>query len=282
MKGTIGATIATASSGPLAHSAGFARDFILGLELVTGKGDFVRSGGRVVKNVAGFDLMRLNCGAWGSLGVITEASVRLYALPKVDRTFALPIPNGLSAAPSFLESLRTAQLDALSMEGVHPSIASRLGLSANYFVLVRLGGNVKLVDAQLATLGKIAQPVETDPDVWTKMTETDLSSSDTVLRLTGLPTGIASLWQTSHALLDASESGFLHSTFSRGAVRLALKGLRAGTPLPISAAAQRVTYETLPAQQWSVASPTVVSDRLSQSVKRAFDPHSLLNPGILG
>src|SRR6266540_1546106 len=72
-EGTIGATIATASSGPLSHGYGLARDFILGIEFVTGRGDVVRAGGRVVKNVAGFDLMRLLCGSWGTLGVITEA-----------------------------------------------------------------------------------------------------------------------------------------------------------------------------------------------------------------
>jgi glycolate oxidase FAD binding subunit len=279
---TIGAAIATASSGPLAHSSGLARDFILGLELVTGKGDVIRSGGRVVKNVAGFDLMRLNCGAWGTLGVITQASLRLYALPKVDRTFALPVTGGFESTAALLHSLRTGPLAALAMEGIHPTVSSTLGLPPSYFVLVRLGGNEKLVDAQLATLGKIGKPVETAADVWTRLTEADPPSHEIVLRLSGLPTNIVSLWQTAHALVDASESAFLHSTFSRGTVRLALKGLRAGVELPRSSASQRVTYETLPADLWRSVSPSVTSDRLSQSVKRAFDPAGILNPGILG
>ena len=282
LNGTIGATIATASSGPLSHSSGTARDFILGLELVTGKGDVIRGGGRVVKNVAGFDLMRLNCGAWGTLGVITQASLRLYALPKVDRTFALTVPGDGAATLRFLESLRTAPLAALAMEGIHPAIAAQLGLPSQYLVLVRLAGNANLVDAQLATLGKIGRVTEVESRLWARFTEMDLSSFDTVIRISGLPTNIGPTWVAAHSLLDASESGFVHSTFSRGSVRVALKGLRSSSSLPRSTQSMRVTYETLPSEVWQEVSPTVTADRLSQSVKRAFDPHGLLNPGILG
>lgn len=282
MRSTIGATIATASSGPLSHSFGFARDLILGLEFVTGKGDVVRSGGRVVKNVAGFDMMRLMCGAWGTLGVLTQATLRLYGLPKVDRTFALPVTDGADSTAAMLQSLREGPLAALAMEGIHSAAASKLGLPAGDFVLVRLGGNEKLVEAQLAALAKIGKPVETAGDVWTRLTEVDLSSYEIALRISGLPTSIVPLWQTANALLEASQAGFLHSTFSRGTVRVALKGLRANTQLPRSTPSQRVTYETLPAEAWRSVSPTVIGDRLSQSVKRAFDPRGILNPGILG
>lgn len=75
--GTIGATIATCSFGPAAAIFGTPRDQVLGLTVVTGLGDVIRPGGRVVKNVAGFDLTRLMIGAWGTLGVITEATLRV-------------------------------------------------------------------------------------------------------------------------------------------------------------------------------------------------------------
>ena len=70
LDGTIGATIATASWGPLASAYGTPRDHLLGCEVVTGIGEVVRAGGRVVKNVAGFDLARLMTGAWGTLGAM--------------------------------------------------------------------------------------------------------------------------------------------------------------------------------------------------------------------
>jgi len=75
--GTIGATIATASAGPLVHSIGAVRDIVLGLETVAGNGIVSRGGGKVVKNVAGYDLVRLHTGAFGTLGIITEVSLRL-------------------------------------------------------------------------------------------------------------------------------------------------------------------------------------------------------------
>jgi glycolate oxidase FAD binding subunit len=74
---TIGATVATGSYGPAAGLYGTVRDQLLGMTVVTGRGEIVRPGGRVVKNVAGFDLTRLMTGAWGSLGVITEVTLRV-------------------------------------------------------------------------------------------------------------------------------------------------------------------------------------------------------------
>lgn len=74
---TIGATVATCSYGPSAALYGTPRDQLLGMTVVTGRGEIVRPGGRVVKNVAGFDLTRLMTGAWGSLGVITEVTLRV-------------------------------------------------------------------------------------------------------------------------------------------------------------------------------------------------------------
>lgn len=70
-QGSLGATLATNSAGPLATAFGHPRDLTLGVAFVTGAGVVARGGGRVVKNVAGFDLTRLMIGAWGTLGVIT-------------------------------------------------------------------------------------------------------------------------------------------------------------------------------------------------------------------
>lgn len=74
---TIGATVATCSYGPAAALFGTPRDQVLGVTVILGTGDIVRAGGRVVKNVAGFDLTRLMIGAWGTLGVITEITLRV-------------------------------------------------------------------------------------------------------------------------------------------------------------------------------------------------------------
>lgn len=76
-QGSIGATVATGSYGPAAALFGTPRDQVLGMTVVTGTGAIIHVGGRVVKNVAGFDLTRLMVGAWGTLGVITEVTLRV-------------------------------------------------------------------------------------------------------------------------------------------------------------------------------------------------------------
>jgi glycolate oxidase FAD binding subunit len=108
-EGTIGATVATCAYGPLAALFGTPRDHVLGLTVVTGTGDIIHVGGRVVKNVAGFDLTRLMIGAWGTLGVITQVTLRVrgqsrgtanlehlrHALPSAygTRAPAMPVPR---------------------------------------------------------------------------------------------------------------------------------------------------------------------------------------------
>ncbi|MHC4993149.1 MAG: FAD-binding oxidoreductase, partial [Planctomycetota bacterium] len=84
--GTLGATIATASSGPLAATFGSPRDLVLGLTAVLADGRVVKAGGRVVKNVAGYDMVKLFTGSFGTLGIIAEAHLRLYAVPQADET----------------------------------------------------------------------------------------------------------------------------------------------------------------------------------------------------
>lgn len=87
---TLGAFVATGLPGPLVAGYGRPRDHLLGLTVVTGDGRVVRPGGRVVKNVAGFDLVRPLAGSWGTLAVVAGVSLRLYPLPERDVTLLFP------------------------------------------------------------------------------------------------------------------------------------------------------------------------------------------------
>ncbi len=86
---TLGGVVARGVEGALAGTYGAVRDLVLGLTLVTGDGRPLRLGGRVVKNVAGFDLVRLVVGSRGALGVLTEVTIRLFPRPAVDRSWTL-------------------------------------------------------------------------------------------------------------------------------------------------------------------------------------------------
>ncbi len=83
---TIGGTVATGLSGPRRPYAGPTRDFILGCKVLDGKGDHLSFGGKVMKNVAGFDVSRLIAGSMGTLGVITEVAFKCLPLPKAQET----------------------------------------------------------------------------------------------------------------------------------------------------------------------------------------------------
>lgn len=83
---TIGALLATNASGPRRFGHGTIRDHLLGLQVALADGRLIRSGGKVVKNVAGFDLLKLFVGSHGSLGVITEATFKLLPLPEAEHT----------------------------------------------------------------------------------------------------------------------------------------------------------------------------------------------------
>ena len=92
VEATIGGTIATGLSGPARPYAGAARDFVLGTRVLNGRGEALRFGGEVMKNVAGYDVSRLMTGAWGTLGVLLDVSLKVLPRPASVRTLAFEMP----------------------------------------------------------------------------------------------------------------------------------------------------------------------------------------------
>lgn len=118
--GTIGGTVATATSGPLRYRYGSVRDLLIGITVVRADGTVTRAGGKVVKNVAGYDLGKLYTGSLGTLGVITEAVFRLHPLPEAARwiTVATPDPQRAAAA---VAAVRSSQNDPVALEVDRPA-----------------------------------------------------------------------------------------------------------------------------------------------------------------
>ena len=286
-EGTVGATIATASWGPLASAYGTARDHLLGCEVVTGVGEIVRAGGRVVKNVAGFDLARLMTGAWGTLGVITEVTVRLRARPEIDRTVAVAIDGtDERACDDAARWLRSTPYRPLAAELCSAAMSSRIGLERRGLLLVRLGGNeafVRSAESDVAALGTTAS---VDTAVWNRLRESEPAGA-AVVRLGTLPAELGALWARATRAV-AERGGATHATITRGVVRCILPAARSseeaeslrGIMKELHAPGSRVA-ERLPHQLWDEV-PSVVGDALSRGVQRTFDPDRVLNPGILG
>lgn len=152
-RATVGAVIATATAGPAATALGRPRDLVLGLECVDGLGRVIQAGGRVVKNVAGFDLTRLMTGAWGTLGVITEVHLRLRSRPAVDETWRVSAAQADSLAQSIGELSR----------GPYAPMALHRESDA---WLVRIGGNEAFVSASRNALFALGACEAADPSVW--------------------------------------------------------------------------------------------------------------------
>ncbi len=279
--GTLGATVATASSGPLSSSVGTPRDQVLGCEFITGSGAVVRAGGRVVKNVAGFDLTRLVTGAWGTLGAITELSVRLRARPAAERTFAVAVDDdGAERAWRWLRDTPTMPMAA---ELLSASLARRLDVGQGNALLLRFGGNVKFVTAASDALPALGRAAEVADAVWAMLRVAEPDDA-AVVRFSTLPSRAAGLWRT---IADDVErrGGFAHATLTRGVVRCVMP---AGDHVSLSTWLERLpgagtrVAERLPAPHWAAWRPPTADAALSAGVRRAFDPARTLNPGILG
>ncbi|HEX8716307.1 MAG TPA: FAD-binding oxidoreductase [Gemmatimonadaceae bacterium] len=285
--GTLGATVATASAGPLAFAFGTPRDNVLGLEIVTGDGRTIRSGGRVVKNVAGFDLTRLFTGSWGTLGVITEVTVRLRALPEVDDTLAISVDEHPDTLGTLLLRLRTAAIAPIALELVNAPLAHLLGLRERMALLIRLGGNADSVRAQRAALGFAGQPATVPASVWNVLRACEPEHA-MVMRISMPPSRMVDCWT---AACDATRvdgdapPALVHGTPERGVVRCIVP---APSPEVVDRAIARcaalpatVIFERLPAAAWARV-PDALRGPLAPRVRQAFDPDGILNPGILG
>jgi glycolate oxidase FAD binding subunit len=118
-RATIGGLLATGAAGPLKSTFGHMRDFCIGVQFVTTDGKVVKGGGRVVKNVAGYDLMKLLAGSYGSLAVITRANFKVFPRPRQTRTFACAF-SSLNEALQFRTRLFQSPLTPMCMEIISP------------------------------------------------------------------------------------------------------------------------------------------------------------------
>ena len=138
---TVGGALASASFGPLKHGFGGVREYCIGVSFVTGDGRLAKAGGRVVKNVAGYDVMKLMIGSHGSLGVITSANFRLFPRPKQTATFLGEFADGKSAL-EFCGLVRRSPLSPICLEIVSPRAHEYIGDSGETWVVaVRPSGS---------------------------------------------------------------------------------------------------------------------------------------------
>ncbi len=149
---TIGALIATDACGPLRLSHGKVRDLLIGITVVLADGTLAHGGGRVVKNVAGYDLMKLFTGSFGTLGIIVEATFKLRPLPEQEMVYVLPAAT-LAAALDLAIDLLNAAIAPQYVAVVNRGAAAHVGLDGPAVVL-GCGGTAEEIGGQHARLAE--------------------------------------------------------------------------------------------------------------------------------
>ena len=144
---SVGGLIAANLSGPYRFSQGTVRDLLIGITAVRADGSLVKSGGRVVKNVAGYDLGKLYCGSLGTLGVIVEATFKLRTLPEATAAAQIACPD-MARLRELLERIMTAPMEPLFIE----LVASGPDAGSGYILVTGFGGAKEDVADQAATL----------------------------------------------------------------------------------------------------------------------------------
>src|SRR5713101_3449269 len=183
---SVGSVVATATTGPLRQGFGPVRDHLLGVTFVTGDGRIVQSGGRVVKNVAGYDLTKLEAGGFGAFGVIVLVHLRLRALPRVDQTLVLE--GSRDDLSQVADDITAAALTPAALELVSPALARR----ERWVLAVRLAGSAALVAGdeaglRAATGGRLT-PLRSEEAhlFWTRAAE-GIAARPVAFRIGGLP-----------------------------------------------------------------------------------------------
>jgi len=156
---TIGACLAANLSGPRRHRYGTARDLAIGVTVVLGDGTIASSGGKVVKNVAGYDLAKLFCGSEGRFGLIARVALRLHPRPEAARTLVVPVDSPEDAAAKAGALIRSP-VEASAVDVVWPGALA---------VLVE--GSRRAVDEQLAVAQAAVGGAEDAGAIWEEAAE---------------------------------------------------------------------------------------------------------------
>ncbi|MET8138884.1 FAD-binding oxidoreductase [Sphaerisporangium sp. NPDC005288] len=279
---TVGGTLAAATAGPRRLRYGTARDLLIGITVVLADGTVAHSGGKVVKNVAGYDLGKLFTGSLGTLGVITEATFRLHPLPAARAWIGVTVP-GLDALPD-LAALAGSQTEPSAVEIDRPCADGPLTVAA-LFEGVAAGERAKAAGELLG-----GAPVASEPPPWWGR----LPGEEFLLELRVRPAfAVPALAAVARAAREAGDLPVhVRGSAASAVLHLALPSdaapARAGTFVSVlrsdlAAHGGRLVVWTAPADaadrldRWGPAGAATLMRR----VKERFDPGGRLSPGRL-
>lgn len=293
-RATLGGLVATGDAGSLRQRYGGLRDMLIGLSFVRYDGQIAKAGGRVVKNVAGYDLMKLMTGSYGTLGILSQVTCRTYPGQEASQTVILTGP----ALPiqQLSQALRLSPLTPVALDVLSPRLVERLGQEKAFGLAARFQSLTAGVEEQVQRLLDLAQALPLthqvltgnhDRQLWQQSTATLFAEAAAPLALAKvglLPEATLSLLELVDALPDAQAR--LHA--SSGVGHLRLEG-DAVTPNLVQklrshceAASGYLTLLEAPlalkqaVDVWGYSGNALP---LMRRLKQQFDPENLLSPG---
>jgi glycolate oxidase FAD binding subunit len=297
-RATIGGTVAANASGPWRCAHGSARDWLIGVRVVAPDGRIVKGGGRVVKNVAGYDLCKLYTGSLGTLGVLAELTFKV--MPRPEATGMSAVPLLVEQVEPLLASIMDSDLAPSALElfsaGADPSGTAAEGGAA---LLARFDGPREAVDWQLAELEAMAarvelavHPLALTTDLWEQVRDWAGGDWAWLAVAAGTSSTVAALVEAGTRAGDvAGVPVEIAARAATGAVYLAVRG-------PLTPEIARELTERLRGDATGLGGSLVVLKaapelregldvwgamgpelRLMQGIKAQLDPKGIMNPG---
>ena len=300
---TVGGMLAAAASGPLSLTYGFPRDWLIGVKVVNADGRVTKGGGRVVKNVTGYDMNKLYTGSLGTLGVIVEASFKVAPRPAASTTLTAEfdsLERAMEGAWALLEGYGGS--DALTL--LNSAVAERLGLGvAGYVLLARFLGREGVVrvraeraraSMESAEAGEVRELGCDEASIWQSLVDMPWADEGTQMlgvRCSVLPTEVGKLLENLEQIKSWNLNHGLVAYLGTGLVRSLSWGDAA--PSEFDLRVQRVIRQmTEQKSAWVVehCTPFLKNRRdvwgplpsglgIMRRLKLALDPHGILNPG---
>jgi glycolate oxidase FAD binding subunit len=299
-RATVGGLIAANAAGPRRHLYGTVRDQLIGLTVVTADGAIVRGGGKVVKNVAGYDLPKLFVGSYGTLGIVVEATFKLRPRPDDERLVAARFDR-LEDGGAAVRALLASDLIPNAVELLDAAAATALGREGAATLVVGFDGLTEQVQWQATELAALVSGLggrdvaALPPSAWPRLgtlTREALPSPAALMTFSVLPTRVADT--IVQAAASARQRG-LHSAWTAhagvGAITGALLADREAAAVATVLAEWRAIaragggHASLAWAPLAVKSQVAVWDdagaagRVMQRIKAELDPNNVLNPG---
>ncbi len=291
---TLGGIVATADTGSFRQRYQGVRDMLLGISFVRADGKLAKAGGRVVKNVAGYDLMKLFTGSYGTLGMITQVTLRVYPLPEASHTMILSGDDDAIAKATSL--VLQSALTPTHADIVSGAVMETLGLESGTGLAVRFQSILPSVKEQMSRLSEVGRSLalsstpytDDDAELWkrlqTRMTVAP-QSNQIACKIGIQPSNAIALLHQLHQLSLPSWSAQIHSASGLGRF-ICADDLSPNHLLKIRdicqtnggflSVLQAPTDLKQHLEVWGYAGNAL---NVMRSLKHQFDPHNLLSPG---